>query len=91
MFRQVYGIQFDTPHLIEPLKVLVFDEDPSSTLFDQITAKVKLFCTVYDPASDSYMFDYSIFIGLFMGLVLGVVCVYIVVREWSYTRKASGS
>jgi protein SCO1/2 len=91
VFRQVYGIQFDTPHLIEPLKVLVFGEDPSSTLFDQITARVKLFCTVYDPASDSYMFDYSIFIGLIMGLVLGAVCVYIVVREWSYTRKASGA
>ena len=29
IFRQVYGIRFDTPHLIEPLKVLVFGEDES--------------------------------------------------------------
>jgi protein SCO1/2 len=91
VFRQVYGIRFDTPHLIEPLKVLVFGEDPSESLFDQITDKIKLFCTVYDPASDSYQFDYSIFIGLGMGLILGVVCIFLVAREWAITRKASGA
>jgi len=90
VFRQVYGIQFDTPHLIEPLKVLVFGEDTTATLFEQITARVKLFCTVYDPASDSYKFDYSIFVGLFIGLVLGTIFVYVVAREWSLSRKASG-
>lgn len=89
VFRQVYGIKFDTPHLVEPLKVLVFGEDENATLFDQITARVKLFCTVYDPASDSYQFDYSIFVGLFIGLVLGGVFIYVVAREWSLSRKAS--
>lgn len=91
IFRQVYGIQFETPHLIEPLKVLVFGEDESATLLDQITSRVRLFCTVYDPASDSYKFDYSIFVGLFIGLVLGGLFVYLLVREWSLTRKASGA
>ena len=89
IFRQVYGIQFDTPHLIEPLKVLVFGEDKTATLLDQITARVKLFCTVYDPASDSYKFDYSIFVGLFIGIVLGGFFIYLLLREWSLTRKAS--
>lgn len=89
VFRQVYGITFDTPHLIEPLKVLVFGEDENAPLLDQITARIKLFCTVYDPASDSYQFDYSIFVGLFIGLVLGGVFIYIIAREWSISRKAS--
>ncbi len=89
IFRQVYGIEFDTPHLIEPLKVLVFGEDESASLLDQITARVKLFCTVYDPASDSYKFDYSIFVGLFIGLALGGVFIYLLLREWSLTRKAT--
>jgi protein SCO1/2 len=90
VFRQVYGMQFDTPHLIEPLKVLVFGEDPGEGLLDQITDRIKLFCTVYDPASDSYKFDYSIFIGLVMGLILGAVAVYLLVREWLITRRATG-
>ena len=85
--RQVYGIRFDTPHLIEPLKALVFGEDVSASLFDQLTARVKLFCTVYDPASDRYRFDYSIFVGLVMGLVLGGICIYFFVREWRHSRR----
>ena len=89
VIRQVYGIQFDTPHLIEPLKVLVFGESESDTFFEQVTAKVKLFCTVYDPASDSYKFDYSIFVGLFIGLVLGGLFIYLIAREWGISRKAS--
>lgn len=89
IFRQVYGVQFDTPHLIEPLKVLVFGEDEDAGLLDQITAKVRLFCTVYDPASDSYRFDYSIFVGLVIGLVLGALFLYLLAREWSITRRAT--
>lgn len=90
VFRQVYGIQFETPHLIEPLKVLVFGEDSTAGLLDQITDRIRLFCTVYDPASDSYRFDYSIFIGLVMGLVLGTLAVYLLIREWRHTRRAAG-
>ena len=89
VYRQVYGIQFDTPHLIEPLKVLVFGTEEATSLLDEITARVKLFCTVYDPASDSYRFDYSIFVGLFIGLVLGAVFLYLLGREWLASRKAS--
>ena len=87
VFRQVYGIRFDTPHLIEPLKVLVFEEDPNQSFFAQITSKIKLFCTVYDPASDSYTFDYSIFVGLGMGLSLGGIFLFLLIREW----RRSGS
>ena len=87
VFRQVYGIEFDTPHLIEPLKVLVFGLDSEGSLFDQITTRILLFCTVYDPASDSYKFDYSIFIGLFVGLGLGGVFIYLFVREWRFSKS----
>ena len=82
VYRQVYGIEFDTPHLIEPLKVLVFGEKESDSFLDQLSAKVKLFCTVYDPASDSYKFDYTIFIGLGMGLCMGAICIFLLWREW---------
>jgi protein SCO1/2 len=89
VFRQVYGIRFATPHLIEPLKALVFEEDPNQTFLDQLTTRVKLFCTVYDPASDSYQFDYSMFVGLTMGLALGGGCVYLLRREWVHSRRHS--
>lgn len=86
VIRQVYGIEFDTPHLIEPLKVLVFGEDPNQSLLEQITARVLLFCTVYDPASDSYKYDYSIAVGLVVGLVSGVFFLVLLMREWRRRR-----
>jgi protein SCO1/2 len=86
VFRQVYGIEFDTPHLIEPLKVLVFGADPSHSLVEQVTARVRLFCTVYDPASDTYRFDYSIFVGLLVGIVMGALFIVLLVREWRHRK-----
>ncbi|MEH6468142.1 MAG: SCO family protein [Porticoccus sp.] len=86
--RQVYGIQFETPHLVEPLKQLVFGEKADQSLFQQITDKVRLFCTVYDPYSDSYKFDYSIFVGLFIGLTIGGLMIILFIREWRYTHAA---
>ena len=85
--RQVYGIQFETPHLVEPLKQLVFGEKEDQSLFQQITDKVRLFCTVYDPYSDSYKFDYSIFVGLFIGLTIGGLMIILFIREWRYTHS----
>lgn len=95
VFRQVYGIQFEVPHLIEPLKVLVFGESPNDSLLTQLSSRIRLFCTVYDPASDSYKFDYSIFAGLLIGLVMGGFFIYLLIREWrrhnAHNRRAAGT
>ncbi len=82
IYRQVYGNSFDTPLLVEPLKELIFGtEAPFSSIADLIK-KVRLFCTIYDPAADRYRFDYSIFIKLIVGsLVIGSMAVFLV-REW---------
>jgi protein SCO1/2 len=88
IYRQVYGIEFDTPHLIEPLKELVFGEEPSESLLHQVSNRIRLFCTVYDPASDSYRFDYSIFVGLTLGLIMGGFFIYLWLREWRRTHRS---
>ena len=61
--RQVYGMDYDTPILIEPIKRLIFGEQVSEGFFQRMTNKFRLFCTVYDPASDRYRFNYSIYRG----------------------------
>ncbi len=86
--RQVYGIQFETPHLVEPLKQLIFGGKADQSLFQEISNKIRLFCTVYDPNSDSYLFNYSIFVGLFMGLTLGGLMIFLFIREWRYSKIA---
>ena len=36
IYRQVYGMTFDTPLLVEPLKELVLGERPGESLFDVV-------------------------------------------------------
>ncbi|HEX7037285.1 MAG TPA: SCO family protein [Pseudomonadales bacterium] len=87
VYRQIYGIDFRIPLLVEPLKELVFDVRPEQTLYESLSNRIRLFCTVYDPATDSYRFRYSIFIGLTMGLVLGALALAALAREWRLSRR----
>ncbi len=82
VYRQVYGDNFETPMLVEPLKELVFGTPAPFASLGELIKKVRLFCTIYDPATERYRFDYSIFIQLIVGfLIVGGMAVF-VTREW---------
>ncbi len=85
---QVYGETFDKPLLIDPLKDLVFGTSTPFRSLDDLIKKVRLFCTLYDPASDRYQFDYSLFIMISSGfVVIGSVLVFLVRELWSRPRR----
>lgn len=68
---QVYGARFDIPWLMEPMKRLVYGEQAqSSGLLSDMINRVKLFCTVYNPNTGRYMFDYSLFIQMGIGALI---------------------
>lgn len=82
VYRQVYGQSFKTQALVEPLKELVFESPVDATFLEGWLDNVRLFCTVYDPSSGRYRFDYSIFVAAFVGIMcLGAVGAFIV-RSW---------
>jgi len=86
VYRQVYGENFGTQLLVEPLKQLVFDIPRTAGVVEHWIGTFKLFCTVYDPNTGRYVFDYSIFVGIFVGvLCLGAIATF-VVREWKHAR-----
>jgi len=87
IYRQIYGIEFPTPHLIEPLKELVFGEPQSHSTLDFLGGRIRLFCTVYDPATDSYYIDISVFIGTFVGLVVCLIFGRVLFKEWRRSIK----
>jgi protein SCO1/2 len=88
IYRQVYGETFDPPAFVEPLKELTFGTRANATSVSGWIEGLKLFCTVYDPASGRYRFDYSILVTLFAGIVsLGAVAVFIV-RAWRHSARA---
>ncbi len=88
IYRQVYGITFPTPQLIEPLKDLVFGERREQSSLSYLGSRVRLFCTVYDPATDSYHIDISVFIGTIVGIISSIVFGYVLFREWRKSIRA---
>ncbi len=88
---QVYdisGSSFDTPRLVEPLKQLVLGKPNPGSLLTSLANRIRLFCTVYDPASGSYYFDYSLFVGMFIGAIIIFSILFWLIREWRGQRRA---
>ena len=86
IYRQVYGVDVETTAIVEPLKELVFNTPRSAGFLEHWVSTFKLFCTVYDPNSDRYRFDYSIITAIVVGVLsLGLVAVFII-REWQRAR-----
>jgi protein SCO1/2 len=82
IYRQVYGDRFDPPALVEPLKELVFGLDPASSTLDRWVDNVRLFCTIYDPSTGRYRFDYSIFFAITIGILCLASIAVFIVRAW---------
>lgn len=90
IYRQVYGEVFDTPLLIEPLKELLLGRpQPNNTILADLINKVRFFCTNYDPASDSYHFDYSLFIGMIIGALIIILIVIFLVTEYRHLKRVN--
>ncbi len=89
VYSQVYGVTFELPWLVEPLKEIVFNR-PSSVghVFAGLIDSVKLFCTVYDPATGRYRFDNSLFVQMAVGASMIFAVVFYLFREAWKSKKA---
>ena len=86
VYRQIYGVDIEPPSLVEPLKDLVFDTPREAGLLEHWLDTFKLFCTVYDPNSGRYKFDYSIATTIFVGILCLAAIATFVIREWRHAR-----
>ncbi len=89
VYRHIYGADFETPLLVEPLKQLIYGGRIEMTSIDGLINRVKLFCTLYDPASGKYRFDYSIFITVVMGALTLSGIGFVIVRSLIAHRRGS--
>lgn len=67
VYRQLYGEAFPLPMLMEPLKDLVLGSAVRSVAPSDLWARVIFICTIYNPLTGSYRFDYGIFFGIAIG------------------------
>jgi len=90
VYGQVYGVTFELPWLVEPLKEIVFNR-PSSVghVFSGLVDRVKLFCTVFDPATGRYRFDNSLFVQIAVGASMILAILIYLFREILKSRRAN--
>ena len=89
IYRQVYGENFEIPLLVEPLKDVVLGRSAALDSVEAITNRIRFFCTVYDPSSDAYRFDYGIFLSIGSGLLAVLTIFWWMVRLWREQRLAN--
>jgi protein SCO1/2 len=88
VYSQVYGMKYELPALVEPLKQLVLNRPesaghPISGLVD----RVRLFCTVYNPATGRYEIDNTLFIQIAVGFMMVFSITFYLVREARRARR----
>ncbi|RAU21215.1 SCO family protein [Paramagnetospirillum kuznetsovii] len=86
IYRQVYGENFEIPLLVEPLKDVVLGRTAALDSLEAISNRVRFFCTVYDPSSDAYRFDYGIFLSIGSGLLAVLTIIWWMVKLWREQR-----
>lgn len=74
LYQQVYGGTFQPPAIVEPLKDLVFGRRHPLVSLDGIVDRIRLFCTVFNPRTGRYYFNYS----LILELVIGAGCLFVI-------------
>jgi protein SCO1/2 len=87
VYRQVYGEAFPPQVLIEPLKELVLGTRTRSVAPRDLWDRVNFLCTVYNPLTGAYRFDYGIFFGIFFGALSLLLTAIVILRLWLERRR----
>jgi protein SCO1/2 len=84
VYRQIYGADLEVPAVVEPLKQLATGARFEVASVASIVDGIRLVCSVYDPATGRYRFNYAIVVTVLTGLLaLGGFGVF-VVRMWRH-------
>lgn len=81
--RQVYGQDIEPPQLVEPLKRLILGQRDGEGTLSALVEGVRLVCTVFDPKSGRYRFDWSLVLSALIGVVCFAAVALFLWRGWS--------
>lgn len=87
VYRQVYGDSFPDQIFIEPLKELVFGTTTKSLSLDDLVNRIKFICTVYNPSSGAYEFDYAIGFGIVIGGLSLILTGWVIFQLWRGNKR----
>jgi len=88
VYRQVYGDDFSVPQVVGPLKELITGAPRKQETFAGLLERVRLLCTVYDPASGTYRLKSSLLFELAGGVFGLAAMAWFFLRELRHSRAA---
>lgn len=88
VYRQIYGDAFPLQVMVEPLKELVLGKRTRSVALPDLIDRINFLCTVYNPRTGAYRFDYGILFGIFFGAVSLILTGSVILRLWFERRRA---
>ena len=84
---QVYGDRLTADKLGEPLRQLLRDAPlPPSLRLADVVERVRLLCSVYDPATGQYRYDYGLILEVAGGVTFGLAMLWFFMAEWRERR-----
>ncbi|MCP5264008.1 MAG: SCO family protein [Rhodoferax sp.] len=85
---QVYGERLTRDQLGEPLRLMLRDAPmPESMQLADLIERVRILCTVYDPETGTYRYDYALFIEIAGGLTFALAMAWFFLDEWRNRRR----
>ena len=87
IYRQVYGESFEPPLFTGALLQLAQNAPVAQNTLDAAWEKVKLLCTVYDPAAGRYRLNYAVFIQIFVGATVVLAVLGSLLVEWRRRKR----
>lgn len=94
IYAQVYGERMTPNQLGEPLRLMLRGEPmPERIGLDSLIDRILLVCTVYDPETGTYRYDYGLILEIIGGITFFTLMLVFLIREalsrWRARRKAA--
>jgi len=90
VYRQVYGEAFEAPLFTGALLELAQNAPVEQAGLGAMLEKVRLLCTVYDPAAGRYRLNYVVLIELLVGASVVLSGFAFLILEWRRRRRLAG-
>lgn len=91
IYTQVYGDRLSPEKLGEPVRQLLRGAPLPQTLrLADVLDRVRILCTVYDPVTGGYRYDYGLFLEIAGGSTFFLAMIWFFVSEWLARRRSRG-
>lgn len=89
VYSQVYGDRLTPDQLGEPLRQLLRGAPIPQTLrLGDVVDRIRILCTVYDPTTGSYRYDYGLILEIAGGCTFFLTMIWFFLNEWLTRRRS---